>query len=418
MPPRIFLRSALGQHISTTIETMLKTLPLFALCAACSPANDVIGDTAVPVMTNYATQIDAPSPDYRTLLSQPSQAAAWRAERKATAPFPANAKSIGELWLTRLKKRGVLLGYGLAGKSPDEPVEMIDTGLTEKEFASWTNENGWPVAAHIRWSFVAEMNLPQVSVAAKSAIRVWPASVARTGAQNQALFNGRVELRDGCFFVGQFGEPADKLAWFHGEIGLDRDKAGYYILRERVSGQTLARLGENMSWGGPASAEIEPETKRALQEACGPGEIYVVGSPEASERFLTQYPHLRGPQIPPTPPTTAVQQPSAQPFPSTTTRATVPKGGQSECRDVPAGNRGTDRMIHMGTFAGIKLYGLAGQLVCSEPSGSGVGECELSANSVAIAQAKNSSRALIASSQGTLIWYGNKGVSCVRQLVE
>lgn len=186
---------------------MLKILPLFVLCVACSPANDAIGDTAVPVMTNYATQIDAPSPDYRALLSQPSQAVAWRTERKATAPFPANAKSIGELWIARLKKRVALLGHGLAGKSPDGPVEMIDTGLTEKEFTNWANNNGWPVAAHIRWSFV-----------------------------------------------------------------------------------------------------------------------------------------------------------------------------------------------DMGTFGGVTLYGLAGQLVCSEPSGSGVGQCELSANSVAIAKAKKSSRALIASS--------------------
>lgn len=59
-----------------------------------------------------------------------------------------------------------------------------------------------------------------------------------------------------------------------------------------------------MSWGGPASAVIPPETERALQEACGPGEIYVVGSPEASKRFLTQYPHLRGPQVPPPQPPT------------------------------------------------------------------------------------------------------------------
>ena len=255
----------------------------------------------MPVPTGYATQTNAPSPDYRGLLNQPSLAAERRSERKATAPLPTNAKSIGDLWITRLKRRGALLGYGLAGKGPDGPVEMVDTGLTEKEFVSWTNENGWEVPEHIRWSFVSEMNLPQVSPAAKSAIRVWPASVTRTGMQHQALFHGHVELRDGCFFVGQFGQPADKLAWFHAEIGLDRDKAGYYILRERVSGHTLARLGEKMSWGGPASAEIDAEAKRALQEACGPAEIYIVGSPEASERFLTQYPHLRGPQAPPPP---------------------------------------------------------------------------------------------------------------------
>lgn len=283
---------------------MLKLIPLLAACTACSPASDITKDTAALVTTSYATQYNAPSPDYRALLNQPSQGAVSRAERKATLPLPTNAKSIGKLWIARLKKRDALLGYGLAGKSADGPVEMIDTGLTQREFVSWTNKNGWQVPQYIRWSFVAEMNLPQVSDTAKSAIRVWPASVTRTGMQHQALFHGRVELRDGCFFIGQSGQPADKLAWFHAEIGLDKDKAGFYILRERVSGQTLARLGEKMNWGGPATAEIGPEAKRALQEACGPGEIYVVGSPEASERFLTQYPHLREPPAapPPAPP--------------------------------------------------------------------------------------------------------------------
>lgn len=131
---------------------------------------------------------------------------------------------------------------------------------------------------------------------------MWPASTARTGAQYEALYHGRVELRDGCFFVGELGQPADKLAWFHAELGLDVDQSGYFVLRDRVTGKTLARLGEEMNWGGPASAEIDKQTERALQDACGPGEVYVVGSPEAKERFLTQFPHLRQPQVPPPPP--------------------------------------------------------------------------------------------------------------------
>jgi len=216
--------------------------------------------------------------------------------------LPSDAKAVGEAWVSRLKNRGALLGYGLAGKGPDGPVNMIDTGLTEREFESWAQENGWRVPAHIRWSFVPAMTLPPVSKTAKEAIRVWPASTARTGVQHQALYHGRVELRDGCFFVGEFGQPADKLAWFHAEMGLDLDESGYFILRDRVSGRTLARLGEDMNWGGPASADIGKDAERALQDACGPGEIYVVGSPEASERFLTQYPHLRQPAAPPRPP--------------------------------------------------------------------------------------------------------------------
>ncbi|GGC11418.1 hypothetical protein GCM10011494_32740 [Novosphingobium endophyticum] len=281
---------------------MFKVLSLLGLCVACSPASDNRGDTVTPTARNYATQTRAPSPDYRALLNQSSQAADGGRQREATSPLPPNAKRIGETWVARLKKRGALLGFGLAGKSSDGPVDMIDTGLTEEEFVRWTNENNWDVPTHIRWHFVPVMNLPRVSDAAKKTIRVWPASISRTGLQHQALYRGRVELRNGCFFVGEFEQATDKLAWFHAEMGLDIDDSGYFILRDRISGRTLARLGEEMNWGGPASADIDAEIERVLQDACGPAEIYVVGSPEARERFLTQYPHLRESQVSPPPP--------------------------------------------------------------------------------------------------------------------
>lgn len=281
---------------------MFKSLPLLFLCAACSRASEDREDTTDPTRRSYATQISAPSPAYRNLLNQPFLVAEGSRQRKATSPAPLNAKAIGDAWIARLEKRGALLGYGLSGKGPDGPVESINTGLTEEEFVSWTKESGWQVPEHIRWSFVPGLDLPRVSDAAKNAIRVWPASTARTGPQLQALLYGRVELQDGCFFVGENNQPAKKLAWFHAEIGLDKDASGYFILRDRVSGQTLARLGEDMNWGGPPTAVIDEKTESALQDACGPGEIVVVGSPESRERSLTQYPRLRELRVPPPPP--------------------------------------------------------------------------------------------------------------------
>lgn len=278
-------------------------LPLVALCVGCSPAGPEQSDAKPGPAPAFSTQTEAPSPNYATLLGQP--AAGGKGETwEATSSPPPDAKAIGDLWIARLQEHGALLGYGLAGKTPDEAVEMIDTGLTEQEFKDWVTENEWRVPRHIRWSFVPVMSLPPVSQAAQVAIRVWPASRTRTGIQLQALFHGKVVLRDGCFFVGFDGKPADKLAWFHSEIGLGVDPAGYFILRDRINGRTLARLGEDMSWGGPASANIDRKTEQALQDACGPGEIYIVGSPEARERFLTQYPHLREPMLSPPPPST------------------------------------------------------------------------------------------------------------------
>lgn len=274
-----------GVHI-----LMGMSLLLLLVCAACSPLQEGDAPVARAAEPIYGTQTNVPAPDYRVLLGQPSLADGGGTIRPATASLPLDAKAIGDLWIARVQERGALLGSGLAGKGSDGPVVMIDTGFTAADFESWTSENHWTVPKHIRWSFVAPMKLPSVSAAAKPLIRLWPAATARTGLQNAALLRGRLELRDGCIFAGDFGNPADKLAWFHTEVGLDVDAAGYLILRNRISGQTLARLGEDVVWSGPASAAIDSQTTAALQQACGPADILIVGSPESAARFQARYP--------------------------------------------------------------------------------------------------------------------------------
>ena len=281
---------------------MLRLFVLLFVCVSCSAASDAPDSPGVRSQRPYVTQTEVPVPDYRLLLRQAPLSVKGRSYREPTSRAPRDAKAVGDVWIARLKAREALLGAGLAGKRPDAPVSLIDTGLTEAEFVAWAKANRWQIPGHIRWGFVSELKLPRVNKAAETAIRIWPASTARTGLQPQALFNGRVELRDGCFFVGVFEEPANRLAWFHTEIGLDKDRAGYLILRDRQTGQTRARIGEKMVWGGPPSAVIDAPTRRALQAACGDHEIMVVGSPESHERFLTKYPHLRNRQPPPPPP--------------------------------------------------------------------------------------------------------------------
>lgn len=115
---------------------------------------------------------------------------------------------------------------------------------------------------------------------------------------------------------------------------------------------------------------------------------------------------------------TADKFPSAQTPPVSAPAENLPKDTLGGCREEPSGGRGTEKMIAMGNFGGVTLYGSKGQLVCSEPGPSGVGECELAANAVAITKGKTGSRALIGSSQGTVIWYGGNGVSCAKRQVE
>lgn len=69
-------------------------------------------------------------------------------------------------------------------------------------------------------------------------------------------------------------------------------------------------------------------------------------------------------------------------------------------------------IIKMGEFASQALYGKAGELVCSEPNATGVGECELAANSAALVSAPAGAFTLEAGERPTRIWYGPRGISC------
>lgn len=273
--------------------------PILLACAACTPAG---ADADEPAAARaYATQIDVPSPDYRKLLARPPVQPKGEIVREASAPLPADAKAVGDLWVERLEAKNALMGHGLAGKSPDGPVNHIDTLLTAKEFDAWVAQNGWSPPKHIRWYFQSELVAPRVSDAAEPKIRIWPASQARTGWQLEALIWGRVVLKDGCLWIRQPGQP-ERLAWFHAETGLDVDSEGYLILLDRATGHTMARIGEEMTAGGPNTVPESDPGVAALRAACGDAEIYNIGNPQSKERMYVEYPHLREPLSPPLPP--------------------------------------------------------------------------------------------------------------------
>ena len=266
---------------------------LVLTCTACVPTGqDASPEPAVPAKAPYATQIDAPAPDYDRLVADPPIHPRGTTRRDAAAPLPADAKAVGQAWVDRLQAAGVLDGYGLAGKGTDGPVSLIDVAMTANAFDTLAARNGWTVPDWIRWSFQPELVAPPVSDAAKAGIRTWPSSQRRTGAQLEALLGGRVTLRDGCFYV-QPPDGPEALAWFHAETGLDVDPEGYYVFVNRVTGETMARVGENMNWAGPNVVPADDPGLAALQAACGPAEVASVGNPESFERMATRYPHLR-----------------------------------------------------------------------------------------------------------------------------
>jgi len=255
---------------------------------------------SVPQSAGLATQEVAPAPDYTSLILPPEQLpASDEIERPPTASPPPDAKAIGDLWLARLERHHALMGSGLAGKAEDDPVSSIDTLLTARAFDAWVAQNGWQAPRHIAWRFQQELRHPEIAPEAVGAVRVWPASTVRTGWQLEAAFTGRITLRDGCVYVTQPDSAEPALAWFHAETGLGRDDHGYYTLVNRGSGETMARLGEEMQWAGPNHVDPAAPAVAALRAACGDHPVVGVGNPEALERIYVRYPHLRSVNIPP-----------------------------------------------------------------------------------------------------------------------
>ena len=276
------------------------------LCAACTQAGETLtpGDSSAEPEADLATQIDPPMPDYAALLAAQPKIVPHDRSIEPSEPPPSDAKAIGQLWIDRLTKRDALDGIGFSGDGPDASARLIDTRMARGEFDRWVAANGWTVPRHIAFHFIDPLSYPSVSASAQPRVRVWPAQTGRTGLQNMAALHGTVFVRDGCFFV-RHSDGKEALAWFLAETGLDVDDEGFLVLVNRITGWTMARVGEKMSWAGPNDLKITDDQKAALFEACGEHPIASVGNPESEERLMVQLPHLRTntppPPVPPPP---------------------------------------------------------------------------------------------------------------------
>ena len=275
-------------------------LPLLAL-AACG-ANAGPGDAMPPEDREYATQTDAPAPNYRAMERPPAGFSYADLNRDGDGSLPADAGALGELWLARLQELDVVDGYGRQGKGGEDPISGFDLRMTAADFDALVAENGWQVPPHLSFSFVPELRHPRVSDAAAGGIRIWPASQARTGLQLEAAAGGRILLRDGCLYLQPSGlEGSEKLAWFHTETGLDIDAEGNYVLVNRISGELVGRLGELFIWAAPNPITPGGPSMAEFRASCGEGEIATVGNPTAESKLGSQYPDRRPPDAMPPP---------------------------------------------------------------------------------------------------------------------
>ncbi|WP_296722759.1 hypothetical protein [Erythrobacter sp.] len=232
----------------------------------------------------FESQLSAPAPDYGAMLSASEPVQPELSVRTASEPPPADAKEVGETWLARLRARNFATAWERNGEGHDAPIEAFSLRISEQAFETWITENRWIAPDHISFRFTAELDIPRVGNGARDAIRTWPASKERTGAQQQAAQTARIFLQDGCFHVEQRDGPPH-LAWFHAETGLGRDSEGYLIMVNRLTGATVARVGEIMTWAGPNRYRKDDPRFSELREVCGDAPIFGVGNPQSHVRF-------------------------------------------------------------------------------------------------------------------------------------
>ena len=141
-------------------------LPLLLVVAGCQPAGDQMAAADVQEGEErvFATQTQAPTPDYKALLAEAPLADSGWVRREPTSAPPADAKAIGQAWVDRLDQRKALNGYGLSGKGPDGPVSLIDVGMPESEFEAWATPFSRPVFERAGFALAGVVSEPYQGV--------------------------------------------------------------------------------------------------------------------------------------------------------------------------------------------------------------------------------------------------------------
>lgn len=192
-------------------------------------------------------------------------------------------KPLFEEWAARFQKRN--LGFHGSIRTFEGDVEL-NLGVPRSEFERVAAQEGWPAPPpRLKLNFAEEVNAA-AAVAPDVApfIRVFARADQSPGMVLSVLNSGRVVLRDGCFRQDD-GKGGSPHVLFGRETVLRRDAEGWLTVSDPNSGESGARIGEPLVWGGyPPAREDEPGV-RALRALCGQGPIVSVGVPESAHGF-------------------------------------------------------------------------------------------------------------------------------------
>ena len=194
----------------------------------------------------------------------------------------AELRAIALPWVERFNRHRLLGGYGTDATYGEVRMDLV---VGEAEYAAIAAREGWRPHPAIRLAFSREVSGAAVPEPLRPLIRVFPQSDRALGPTHEALLGGRIELRDGCFYVTRPGQP-DRLAYFAREVALGLDGDGYLALRTRDSApRHLGRVGEPFSWGGPIGTSETLPMVAELRARCGDAPLEHVGIPQSARLF-------------------------------------------------------------------------------------------------------------------------------------
>lgn len=176
-------------------------------------------------------------------------------------------------WIARFEKDRLLDGYGAEPRG----LARLDMKVSEREFRTLAKREGWTrIPRSIKFRFAREPSGPAMTAAAARQVRIFPQSDRALGLTLMAALGGRIVNRGGCLYVTGRGRP-DRLAYFPREFGLATDAHGALVIRSRIDGKTIGRIGDDYSWGGPIALPKDAPMVAELTRQCGNAPVEHVG---------------------------------------------------------------------------------------------------------------------------------------------
>ncbi|HEX8572981.1 MAG TPA: hypothetical protein VF759_09530 [Allosphingosinicella sp.] len=194
----------------------------------------------------------------------------------------AELRAIAAPWIERLGRHRLLGGHGTDATLGEIGIDLV---VSEAEFRSIAEREGWRLPDSIRLRFSEAVAGRPVADPVLGLIRIFPQADRALRATNQALLGGRILLRDGCFYVSG-PNRSDRLAYFAREVAVGIDDDGFLALRTRgTEPRVLGRIGEQFSWGGPIGTSESLPMVAELRKRCGHAPLEHVGIPQSARLF-------------------------------------------------------------------------------------------------------------------------------------